>query len=194
MKKYVKRVLSMLTVFVFVFAQTAGMAMAAEPVEEFNAWEMTREERIAWAMENVEPIYLEGQQITRDMWLYSNTNTSEYGIPMGYDSNGNLITDEPMGYMTTRVKFMCNSNYTALVDWATDSFYAHSYDPGTNVDPSYTEKVNSSANVQMTYESWFAEDGVGAFYVLHVYNVHGHGAVSFRPVIDGPHGNGSIWE
>ena len=124
---------------------------------------MTIDERFAWVVENLEPVYIGyASHEDRSETLYTPLKTSYAGSSM-----------VNYGKLETRVWFTCNDALTNVTDWGTSVFRATPY-LGAAVDTDSSSARLSNDNVRIVYEAWFAHYE-GAFFVEHWYNVYGDG-------------------
>ena len=170
------RMFALLTVMLLLLSQTMGVAANSNiSGTGYDPRTMTFEERAEWVEENVEPVYSgQAHSLMRGEWLYTNTQEDEVGNDM-YD----------VGQLQTAVKFLCNSDFTEVEDYATVTFRAIPLKADIIVDTDYFADYFAPNNVRIIYTAWFA-DLSGAYYIEHWYNLHGDGAYDVRVVTGGP--------
>lgn len=173
--KRIKRV-GLMIAMLMILLQTVGFATSDNiSITEYDPQTMTFEERAKWVEENVEPAYSgQAEKIYRNEWLHTSLKT---------DIVGNDFYD--VGKLETRLKFMCNSDFTRVDDFSNVTFEATHLSIGT-VDTDYFSKWFAPDNVRVVYEAWFS-DHSGAYLVEHWYNLHGSGAYDVRVVKGGPY-------
>lgn len=140
---------------------------------------MTFEERAKWVEENIEPTQFEPfphndidciQGSRNGEWLYTNLHQDTIFSLSGI----------PIGTLETRVRFLCDANFTRVLDTNTIVFRVIPYGGAIATTESFRSWF-APDNVRVIYTAWFATP-VGTYLVEHWYNFHGHGAYSLRIV------------
>ncbi len=138
---------------------------------EYDPTTMSLEERRLWVLENVEPSFTgTATYIARNEWLYTGVHTS-------YAEN-TLYT---IGKLETQLKFLCNQQFTEVVDWSNNVFRATGLIDNVIIDTDYHATRMFPDNVSVVYEAWFAQ-AEGAYLIEHWYNLHGDGDFEIRVV------------
>ncbi len=165
------RIVILVLIFIMLFEQTTILAIPRNQKDisqtQYDPRIMTIEERMKWMDENVEPIYGQATQLYRDEWLYTSLNTTYAGPEDAY-----------FGKVETRVKFLCDSQYTEVVDWGTATYRATPLQ-GSIVDTEAGSVRIDSDNVRLWYTTWFV-NYLGAYCVDIWYNVYGDGNYSIQ--------------
>lgn len=185
-RKGLKRFAAILMVAMMIGGSTTTIALAAEnnvANTEFNPFTMTHEERVAWVEANC-PTYTfdaTDSAIARNNWLSTGTKTVTFGPTT---PNGELLYSR--GNMKTKVDFLCDANYTMVLDWSTAKFEVTPQVASAVVETDVTVYRISDNNVKITYEAWVAIEE-GSYHVMQIYNLHGNGAYSYTPSFNGPY-------
>lgn len=135
---------------------------------------INQDEYVNWVEENVDPIVYHG--VNKDgnrpesiqEWIYTGSRSHTV-----YNGLGDVV-----GWMETEAKWLVNESQKVL-DYDTVTF-THGVADSTVVSHPYFESAwMDTNNVRLIYQVDFVS-WAGRFSIMHIYNLHGNGEVSFR--------------